>query len=284
MNNHIGIIGGDLRIIKLTQMLSEENYMIHIYGLDKYDFKNERILRCKTLEEIIYDCNYIISAIPFSRDGIYINAPFSTKQIKIDDLIEKITTKTLIAGAINSDIKQKTDVKIIDLMDMEDLTILNILPTVEGALQIAMEETEFTIHDSKCLVLGFGRLGKLLTKVLKDLGANVFCMARKESDLAWIKAYRYISIHLNNLEKNLIKNKYDIIFNTIPVVILDEDKLRHIKDKGTLIIDLASNPGGVDFKKAEEYNIKAIKALGLPGKVAPITAAKYIKQILKKII
>lgn len=284
LNSCIGIIGGDLRIIRLTQMLAQENYYIYTYGLDKYNFENKKIIRCKTTEEVIKNCNYIISGIPFSKDGMYLNAPFSSIQIKIDDLLKILTSQTLIAGSIKADIKQKAKIKLIDLMEKENLTVLNIIPTVEGALQFAMEQTEFTIHSSNCLILGFGRIGKLLAKALKSLGANVSCEARKESDLAWIKAYNYKGIHLNNLEENLLENDYDIIFNTIPMMILDEAKLKLIKNKKTLIIELASAPGGIDFKKAEAYNVKVIKALGLPGKVAPLTAAKYIRETLKEII
>ena len=67
---------------------------------------------------------------------------------------------------------------------------------------------------------------------------------------------------------------------------LDGEKLRMIKEKNkdVIIIELASNPGGVDFEKANELDLNVIKALGLPGKVAPYTAAKYIKKVIKKII
>lgn len=119
-----------------------------------------------------------------------------------------------------------------------------------------------------------------MAKNLKALGADVCCVARKESDLSWIKAYGYKAIHLDNLEENLC-DKYDIIFNTVPKVILDAKKLELIRDKNTLIIELASNPGGIEFEKAKEYNIEVIKAMGLPGKVAPLTAAKYIKETLQ---
>ena len=281
----VGIVGGDLRIIRLAEMLIKENYKIYTYGLEKYNF-NSDILKCKEIEEINNNCKYIISGIPFSKDEKYIYAPFSNKSINTNEVLQELTYKTLITGAVNENIKQvaKTSkVNIIDLMNIKELAILNVIPTAEGAIQVAMEQTEFTIHNSKCLILGFGRIGKVLAKKLKALGAEVYCVARKESDLAWIKTFGYNGIHIDNLEENL-ENRYDIIFNTIPTLVLDSKKLELIKNKETLIIELASSPGGIDLRKTEECDIKVIKAMGLPGKVAPITSAEYIKKTLEKIL
>ena len=68
-----------------------------------------------------------------------------------------------------------------------------------------MEETTRTIHGSNILVLGFGRVGKILANMLKGIGANVFCEARKNVDLAWIKAYGYEPVRLNEIE-NILNN------------------------------------------------------------------------------
>ena len=155
---------------------------------------------------------------------------------------------------------------------------MNAIPTAEGAIQIAMEKSIKTLHNSNALVLGFGRIGKILSKMLNGIGANVFCEARKNSDLAKIKSYRYNEIDLVNLKTYL--NKFDYIFNTIPHIILDKEELDIIK-KDCIIIDLASYPGGVNFEYAEKIGLNASLELGLPGKVAPKTAAKYIKEIIK---
>lgn len=285
MSNRIGIVGGDLRIAKLSEILADDNYIVYTYGLEKYKFTSDNITKCNNLKDIVSNCDSIISGMPFSKDGLTIYAPFSNNELIIEKVLEELKNKVIIAGAVKQEIKEmayKNNTKFIDLMEDETLTILNIIPTVEGAIQTAMENTEITIYNSNCLVLGFGRIGKLLSKNLKELGANVSCMARKEKDLAWSEVYGYKAIELTNLDKNL--DNYDIIFNTVPSLILDDKKLKLLKGQNTLIIELASSPGGIDFKKAEEYDIKVIKALGLPGKVAPITAAKYIKKTLEKIL
>ena len=117
--------------------------------------------------------------------------------------------------------------------------------------------------------------------MLNGIGANVFCQARKESDIAMINAMGYTPIHLDNLDKNL--SKMNIIFNTIPTLIL-HDKRLDLVSKDALIIDLASSPGGVDFKYAKDTNKRVEWALALPSKVAPYTAALYIKEEIDKIL
>ena len=135
-----------------------------------------------------------------------------------------------------------------------------------------MEETIKTLHSSNVLVLGYGRVGKILANMLKGLGANVYCEARKNVDLAWIKAYGYEPVTLRSLNENL--NKFDIIMNTIPALILTEKELKYLK-KDCLLIDLASNPGGIDREAAKKQGIKTIWALSLPGKVAPLKFRKH---------
>ena len=144
-----------------------------------------------------------------------------------------------------------------------------------------MENTQKTIHGSNVLIMGFGRVGKVLAKMLDGIGAKVSCEARKNSDIAWIKAYGYTPIHLSELESEL--GNYDIIINTIPFQILDENRLKYIK-KDCTIVDLSSNPGGVDRRAARSLGIKLIWALSLPGKVAPMTSAEFIKETLYHIL
>ncbi len=286
MIKKISIIGGDLRIVKLVEMLAKDEFELYTYAIDKAESlkKIKNIIQCDTIEETIKNGDIIVGSIPLSSNNLEVNTPFSDKTVSLQELAEKIKGKTFIAGNIKKDfldLAKDSNTKIIDLLDREELVVLNTISTAEGAIQIAMEETTRTIHESNVLVLGFGRVGKILANMLKGIGANVFCEARKNVDLAWIKAYGYEPIRLNELENSL--GKFNIIINTIPSIILEEKQLEKV-NKDCLIIDLASNPGGIDRNSAKKLGIKTIWALSLPGKVAPLTSAEFIKDTIYNIL
>ena len=286
MDKNFLVIGGDLRIVKLVNMLADKN-IIHTYGLEKAEEinANENIIKCNKIdEEVIKKNNIIIGPTPFSKDGINIYAPYSDSKININDILEKCTEKHFIAGSIKDDLKKMADEKnvpITDLIKNEKLAILNSISTAEGAIETAIKETDTIIHGSDILILGFGRIGKVLAKKLQGLSANVTCAARKQEDLAWIKAYGYNSININKLGKEL--KQFDIIFNTVPHLILTKENI-HYLNKKCVLIELASSPGGIDRKEAENHKINFVEALALPGKVAPTTTAKFMKEIIYDLI
>jgi len=278
------IIGGDLRNVKLAEDIFSDGNQVNLYGFKKAGFET-KLKENEDLEAAIDDSEIVIGPLPCSNDNETLNAPFHTEKIRMNEIFRVMKKNQLfIAGRISekiSHLAKAYNVYTIDILEREEMAVLNAIPTAEGAIQIAMEELPITLNGSNIMILGFGRIGKILAKMLSGIGAKVHIEARKFSDIAWIKAYGYVPVYINDLEQYL--DKMDVIFNTIPSKILDAALLKHI---GTdcLIIDLASKPGGVDFEKARELGIKVIWALSLPGKVAPVTAAGYIKQTVYNII
>lgn len=280
---NITIIGGDLRIEELVKILEQNENEICLYGLENSE-KLKHLKHLDTIEEsVLENSELIITSIPLSKDGKYINTPLSDKKISIQEFFKTVKNKKIITGNITPEIqnyiKLENNLEIVDVLKNEELTVLNSIPTAEGAIQIAMEKSDITIHNSKCLILGFGRIGKILAKMLLGIGAKVYCEARKKQDIAWIQSYGYNAIYLNELNKYL--SEFDFIFNTIPYLILDKNNLKLV-NKDCILIDLASKPGGIDFEEANKLHLKNEWALALPGKVAPKTAAYYIYEIIRK--
>ena len=145
---------------------------------------------------------------------------------------------------------------------------------MEGAIQIAMEELPITLCSARVLVVGCGRIGKLLAVRLGGLGAHVTVAARKYEQLAWAEAYGFGAEHIHQWGGYLCS--YDLVVNTVPHRLLGVEELSDLK-KGCLVIDLASPPGGVDLESARNLGVRVLWALSLPGKVAPVTAGAGIK-------
>ena len=244
------IIGGDLRIIKLAKMLAREQNEIFVYGLEKAEElkNNPNIKHCESIKKAIQEVEIVIGPIPFSSNGKTINMPFSDKEVTIREMMHVINAKVLIAGGIIPEVYEMANdeyIEIIDIMKREELAVLNTIATAEGTIQIAIENTNKIIHGSEVLILGFGRIGKVLARKLAGLSAKVTCAARKDEDLAWIQAYGHKATNINTIGENL--KQYDIIINTVPHIILNEERLKYVKND-CLLIDLASNPGGIDKK------------------------------------
>ena len=287
MSTNFAVIGGDLRIIKLVDMLAKDGNKVYTYGLEKAEElkQNSNVIMCEKLNKAIReDTEVVIGPIPFSSNGVEINTPFSDKNISIRELMHCLNAKILIAGSINPDIYDMANdeyIEIIDIMKREELAVLNTISTAEGAIEIAISNTNKIIHGSEVLILGFGRIGKVLARKMAGLSAKVTCAARKDEDLAWIRAYGHKETNINALGENL--SQYDIILNTVPHLVLNKERLQYVK-KDALLIDLASNPGGIDKKEAKELNLKLVWALALPGKVAPVTTAEFIKDTIYNIL
>lgn len=280
------IIGGDLRIVKLSEMLAKDENKIYVYGLEKAeDLKNKpNIIQCDTIKKTVQDAEIVIGPIPFSSNGNTVNAPFGDKEITIREMMHVINAKVLIAGGITPEVYDMANdeyIEIIDIMKREELAVLNTIATAEGTIQIAIENTNKILHGSEVLILGFGRIGKVLARKLAGLATKVTCAARKDEDLAWIQAYGHKATNINSIGSNL--SQFDIIINTVPHMILTEERLANVKQE-CLLIDLASNPGGIDKKAVKDKNLKFVWALSLPGKVAPTTSAEFIKDTIYNII
>ena len=275
---NILIIGGDMRFITVANMFSEDGFDVAVYGFKKSASFNKEISFPVTLEEAIEKCDAAVLPLPVTKNQITVSAPFGTNEIYIDDLLSLMGKKPIFCGMASREFKdsaKKFGVRLIDYFESEYLTVLNCVPTTEGAISIAIENTPFTLFGSKVLVLGFGRVGRHLSKTLCALGADTFVEARKVSDLAWISALGYGKVPLDTLNERLWE--FDIIFNTVPKVILTADRLARLK-KNCVIIDLASYPYGADVNFCRENKIKYILASSLPGKFAPQYAGKIIKE------
>lgn len=257
--------------------LNENKIKVCIIGKDKRSIWLERLFKEDEKYKVtdIKEASIVYLPIPITRDNIHIN----TEDITINEVIPKLKGKIVYTGSVNEIVKEKlieNNINFIDLINFEEFSVLNAIATSEGAIKKAIELTDVTLNSSNILILGFGRIGRILAHQLSSFGANIYCEARKNKDIAIIKSIGYNVVELNDVEANI--SKMDIIFNTIPHCILDSKMLEKVKED-VCIIDLASSPGGIDFEYAKKNKINYEWYLGIPSKDSPKTAAKYIKEV-----
>jgi dipicolinate synthase subunit A len=207
------------------------------------------------------------------------------KVILTSDILGKTPEHCAIYSGITNSylngITKEANRTLIQLFERDDVAIYNSIPTVEGTIMMAIQHTDYTIHGSNVAVLGLGRVGMSVARTFAALGAKVKVGARKSEHLARITEMGLTPFHLSNLVDEA--KDTDILINTAPHLIVTAMVISKLPAH-TLIIDLASKPGGTDFRYAEKRGIKALLAPGLPGIVAPKTAGKILANVLAQLL
>lgn len=278
------IIGGDMRQAKLAELLAADGHAVSAFAIDKIQLLNG-VVQMESAKDALLGAECVILPLPVtSREGV-LNAPLSGSLHTTNEVFSLIqSTQTVCAGRMDKHtaaLAGEKGIEVIDYFAREELAVANAVATAEGAVQLIMEEMPITICGAKCLVIGFGRIGKILAHRLSGLRAYVTASARKYSDIAWIRAYGYEAAETPKLSGNL--SDYDIVINTVPSRVLNEEQLKELKP-GCLCLDLASKPGGMDFAAASKLGVKAVWALSLPGEVAPVTSGAIIRDTIYNIL
>jgi len=276
MIHTFGVIGGDERMRYLADSIAADGYPVFAAGLEK--LRPCRKAVPASLEELAKRSSVIVLPLPASRDGKTINAPYSEQEIAADDALVRLLRNKIVYGGMigklvsTSEVWQEIGPE--DYYRREALAVANAIPTAEGAIGVAVREYPGTVNGAKCLVTGFGRIGKNLAMLLKGMGADVSAAARKQEDRMLMRA-----MGVRPLSFREITQRYDLIFNTVPAQVIGPPVLNR-QDTETWVIELASAPGGVDRMCAERCGVHVVDAPSLPGLVAPKTAAEYIKETI----
>jgi len=281
----VAVLGGDDRELILICELVKMGATVAVAGFPK-DKVAHGAFSVSTVEEACKDAEVVILPLPGTNAEGVIRAVYSEENLVLSEkAICSIAPNALvIIGTARPFLKawsEKYGFTLLEVNDMDELAILNSIPTAEGAIQIAMEETRIAIHGSRSCIIGFGRVGVTLARVLKALGAEVTVVARNPGQLA--RAYEMGCERADYSQLRDIVNSMDIIFNTVPQLVLDRSILKYA-NPDLLIIDLATQPGGTDFEAANALGIKAILAPGLPGKVAPVFAGRVLADVIPRLI
>jgi len=245
------VIGGDERCAVCAELFAKSGVECAVFGLEKSGISSSAT-KAASIADAVCESDILILPLPVMSDSARIFSPLSDANILLSDVIGNVSEKTVIfagnpqkcffsaienAGLCN---------EIINYTKSDLFAVLGGVPTAEGAIIEAINATGKTVSSSKVLVVGFGRVGKQLSSLLKAMNADVTVTARKSTDLALIKSCGMRAEKTGDISKT--KSRFDIIFNTVPACIFDEKTLKAIKGR-PVIIELASKPYGEGFKR-----------------------------------
>lgn len=234
----------------------------------------------------------ILLPLPVTTDGVRIQCPLNEGiGIRFLSFLESIRTDTLILGGKIPDLwmdqARQADVSICDYFLSESLQMKNALPTVEGAIMLAMQALPITLDGCSVAILGYGRIASLLAERLVAFGAEVTVYARKERDLAHARLRHCKAIALKGTDEDStlcdLSDRCRIVFNTVPERIVS-DKVLASWRRDCVLMELASLPGGFDMAFAEKMGFPIILAQGLPGKHFPESAGKIIAETVLDLV
>lgn len=218
-------------------------------------------------------------------DYILLPLPLDETRTPLAELLRAAKPGALALGgrlsAQAKQIAQEAGVELVDYFAREELTIRNAIPTAEGCLAILLRQRKRTLWGSGVLVTGFGPVGQALGPRLAALGAEVTVAARRPAQRALAESLGLRSVPLAALAG--VAPAFDTVVNTIPAVVLTEPVLAALRP-GSLIVDLASRPGGTDFAAARRLGLTALHALSLPAACAPETAGEFVAQTVCEIL
>ncbi|MCM3667765.1 dipicolinic acid synthetase subunit A [Mesobacillus maritimus] len=282
----IAVIGGDARQLEIIRQLTEHDAKLSLVGFEQLDhaFTGASKEKIDEIDFTVQDA-IILPVRGTDQDGLVDTVFSSEKIILTKEMLEQLPAHAIVFSGISNPyldgITNESNRRLVKLFERDDVAIYNSIPTVEGTIMMVIQHTDFTIHGSNVAVLGLGRVGVTVARTFQALGAKVRVGARRSEHKARITEMGLIAFDLSDLESNM--KDVDICINTIPTQIVTASVISKMPAH-TLIIDLASKPGGTDFRYAEKRGIKALLAPSLPGIVAPKTAGQILANVLIKLL
>ena len=215
--------------------------------------------------EVLRESGFQLTETPSQEiQGVFLDIPsFRSSVFTPTELLHLLPNgAAVIGGGLSSLIGQGHP--LLDLLEDADFTAQNADITARCAIRLASDQLDVTFRSLPVLILGWGRIGKVLARLLRALDAQVWVYARKEADRAMLQALGYHTV--NTLPENADLSRFRVIFNTVPAPMLSAAKTDQLPD--CLLLDLASVSGLAGNR--------VVPARGLPGLLAPESAGVLI--------
>jgi dipicolinate synthase subunit A len=268
----IAVVAGDEREREIARLAAATGARVRAFGFPWPEHGIADVERASSLAEALDGADYALMPIPgIAADGSLF-APEQPEPIvpTAEDLSRMAPGATIVLGIADANLRAAAAPHGIAFEEYEhdrELMLLRAPAIVEGALRIAVDQTDVTIHATEVVVVGYGTIGGLLAKTLRALGADVTVAARNPVQRADAYAIGARPLPLAELPERA--GRFQMVFSAVPAPVVGREVLRRLPP-GALVMDLAAPPGGVDLELARELGHRAVWARGL-GRRAPIT-------------
>ncbi len=251
------IIGGDERFSHLARLLSEQGHRVGTLG------KSPRRETAAEWRAMLGQAKHVVVNDPPRFKG----AGMTTEEILAFAGRE---ARVFTCGPLHPHVQ---DERLIDLWADEALLADNARLTAEGAVASAMRASSQCLAGMRCMVVGWGRIGRSLTELLVALNARVTVASRTPANRLRAAERGAEAADTSRIGEAL--PGHGLIFNTAPQLVLDAAALARA-DRDAMLIDLASPPYGIDLHAAWALGLRAWREPGLPGRYCPHSAAQAL--------
>ena len=270
------LLGGDERVVRLGRLLRSDGHTVRAFALES------AVPDCvPDASAAVKGADCVFLPLPCERDGV-LNAPLSTVRTETAPLLAFAAPGTRVfAGKVPEPLRTQCrngGLALTDYMCREELALRNAALTAEGALGLLLQG-EGSLRGSRILLTGFGRIGRVLARMLTSLGVRVTVAARRPEERALAELMGCRALRFSELS---LPGDWDAVVNTVPAPILSAPELEAFG--GARLIELASPPYGFDLAAAQALEKNVELCGGLPGKCAPLAAAAALRDTIYSVL
>lgn len=268
----IAVVGGDEREREIVRHAVATGAIVRAFGCPWLDGGVPGAHLCTKAREAVEGADYLILPIPGLSLSGAVYAPSCPTSIVPDRalLLALRPHATIVLGTPDRALVSLAGELGLHLEPYEDdkeLMLLRAPAIVEGAIQLAIENTDITLHRARVAVVGHGTIGRVLARTLVQVGAHVTVFARSPVQRADAQISGCAVRPVAELTEGLAG--VPILLAAVSTPLITREHLAQLAP-GALVMDLAAPPGGVDLEAARELGYRAIWARGL-GRRAPVT-------------
>jgi dipicolinate synthase subunit A len=281
----VAVLGGDKRMLEHIRQARAAGAKVQHFGVAPGADEAAGCPASPTLAAAVKGARILSCPIPGvgTDDSLYAGFTSEKLWMTTEVLAGAAPGAMLFSGRITPKMTEwaaPTTVKMIAYGEDDPLAILHAVPTAEGAIRVAIENTEHTILGLPVLCFGLGRVGISVVQAFEAMKAKVTLALRNPSQLARAWAMNTTALPMAEIAKRI--GEFPLIVSSSSGMVLPEALLALVNPEA-LIIDLCSPPGSVDFAAAERLGRRVIWARSQAGS-APRTSGYNEWQVMMRIV